>query len=130
MNNTNNQNLMLSELLQVCTPAPWAMTREYTGRKEQGGVREETDRIFEKEKEINTIANVSPYGKECLANAKLITLAPTIAAELIKERDLNAKLLEACKHYLSAGVQQSTDFLTQREAYFLAKAAIKQAEEL
>jgi hypothetical protein len=127
MNNTNNQNLMLIELLQRCTPAPWAIAREYTGRKEQGGVREETDRIFEKEKEINTIANVSPYSKECSANAKLIALAPTIAAELIKERALNVKLLEVAKHSLA---EFNMLGMASSDVFSELEYVIKQAEEL
>jgi hypothetical protein len=115
------RDLMLSELLQVGTPGPWFTKREgfftvYIEASIGGGLLQE-------------VAACGPNANgfnEQEANAKLIALAPTIAAELIKERALNANLLEALQGLIAPfdGALQSAD------AYKKAKAAIKQAEEL
>jgi hypothetical protein len=127
------RDLMLSELLQVCTPAPWTVAMR-NGHNANMVFCRDGDSAFE-DSPICTVFGIAQNhhidemtvrDELGLANAKLIAIAPTIAAELIKERAVNAKLLEALKELITpfGGALQSAD------AYKKAKAAIKQAEEL
>jgi hypothetical protein len=85
------RDLMLSELLQACTPAPWkAVTNSW-----------DISSIYDESKQCIAKCQIGYFLGDALeehfeaakdANAKLIALAPTIAAELIKERAVNAKL--------------------------------------
>jgi hypothetical protein len=119
------RDLMLSELLQVCTPAPWFTKREgfstvYIEASIGGGWRQE-------------VAACGPNANgfnEQEANAKLIALAPTIAAELIKERAVNAKLLKALKSCALVCAGETSNKRGLVEALESARDAIKQAEEL
>ena len=53
----------------------------------------------------------------------------TAADELRRLHSVNAELLEALNSYLKAGFGNSTDFNSQKEAYYKAKAAIAKAQE-
>ena len=57
------------------------------------------------------------------------SLADDAAAELRRLHSVNAELLEALNSYLKAGFGNSTNFHSQKEAYYKAKAAIAKAQE-
>jgi hypothetical protein len=120
------RDLMLSELLHECTKEDWRVSGAsiYALDKSNG------NNLF--------YANIQKESKHCsayeiLANAKLFALAPTIAAELIKERALNAKLLEVLK-INQTFLKKVTPYKGQEDllndAMELTDLAIKQAEEL
>jgi hypothetical protein len=122
------RDLMLSELLQVCTPAPWHVVLsnngtpfiQHTRGNDWTDLDDTSSTVCVMPVEILTMRN-------SFNNAKLIALAPTIAAELIKERAVNAKLLEACK--LADAVWEGVNININAFERKL-KAAIKQADEL
>jgi hypothetical protein len=116
------RDLMLSELLQVCTPAPWTVV--------DNGIWDISIKAGGTVCHINSKGDWFPSGKDTLVgrsqnkmlrDAKLIALAPTIAAELIKERALNAKLLEALKGVVKVADRATIEF-------YAAHAAIAKAE--
>jgi len=102
------QNLMLSELLKICTPAPWR-TNIWGGVSDRNG------------NDIRATGLVLTNSEVAKNNSNLISLAPTISAELIKERELNATLLEALK-----GVVKVADRATME--FDAARAVIAKAE--
>jgi hypothetical protein len=137
------RDLMLSELLQMCTPAPWT-TLPIELEKPYIRIR---GAVLGGRYKIANIANEKLYcgvpaiekreEAESVSNAKLIALAPTIAAELIKERAVNAKLLEAlksCFDYPSDtfDINAEANFSMTVSGFHLHQVAdaIKQAEEL
>jgi hypothetical protein len=108
------QDLMLSELLKVCTTAPWVF------------VEHDDDDIWKITANNNSslLMDDERYLPSVPANRydwRLIALAPTIASELIKEREINAMLLEALK-----GVVKVADRATME--FDAARAAIAKAE--
>jgi hypothetical protein len=120
------RDLTLSELLQVCTQESWQHSSTgciYASDKQNG------NNIF--------YAIVQKESRHCndveiTANAKLMAMSKTIAAELIKERAVNAKLLEALKMTMKAAdwmIEPPKDSYGSH-AYATAITAIKQAEEL
>lgn len=119
--NKSAQNLMISELLQVCTPAPWRKTM-YGGISDRNG------------SEIRATGLTLTNSEVAKNNSQLIALAPTIAAELIKERELNAVLLEALKELLQTAEYAYNNYpeLSGRwkagDDMRRASAAIKKAE--
>jgi hypothetical protein len=129
------QDLMLSELLKVCTQGNWfpdfAEAYRVRSKLDGGNILIMTNL----KGKFGTSGRRS--GKEVAANTKLVALAPTIAAELIKERALNAMLLEAlkdvCQAYLwltfgeARGWSESKSF-TMQEALEKARTVIKKAE--
>jgi hypothetical protein len=116
------RDLMLSELLQVCTPAPWHYERS------NHSIRHSNLHEVGAASAAIALANVrGTWFEEQTANAKLIALAPTIAAELIKERALNAKLLEACTLLVKYSEAKTTDDDILDLMYANALAAAKSA---
>jgi hypothetical protein len=126
------RDLMLSELLQVCSKAPWSFAPKIG---ECWAINDAEGDSFMGHQ------TYYPWTPDNINDWKLIALAPTIAAELIKERAVNAKLLEALKRadkdlfacqfvinlvggFDPAYVRDSLETLK------IMRDAIKQAEEL
>jgi hypothetical protein len=128
------QDLMLSELLKVCTPAPWLQDENTIYTLEHYGWRKGEEQFCNRFTASVSAGKKNEVG-EVHANAKLIALAPTIAAQLIKERALNAMLLEAlkaAKNWHSGDKWRDDCTVEQRAAWEahrdLLDAAINKAE--
>jgi hypothetical protein len=124
------RDLMLSELLQVCTQGSWLLDGLTVYALEHDGWNKGEEQ-FSNSFWASVQSGKNATGINHLnANAKLIALAPTIAAELIKERAVNAKLLEVYKQMIVDAVRSNYAALCFKESILLANAAIKQAEAL
>ena len=117
------QDLMLSELLKVCTPAPWLCEIAGGNWVDSAYVRADKWGVIAR---IGISPSLSHWDVPQKASAKLIALAPTIAAQLIKERALNAMLLEALKNLANIMIAFEDD--GSKHAFQAAKAIIAKAE--
>jgi hypothetical protein len=121
------RDLMLSELLQVCTQGSWLLDGLTVYALEHDGWNKGEEQ-FSNSFWASVQSGKNATGINHLnANAKLIALAPTIAEELIKERAVNAKLLEALEKLARLG---NGDIYGNSIGNCIAIDAIKQAEEL
>lgn len=115
--------LMLSELLQVCTPAPWFATGE--------GVRSAGGYIAFTPKPFHYPSQNERYEREVLereANARLIAAAPETAVERDKLKAINSELLEALQQ-MTTYVASFTQDKTGWKKLDAARAVIAKASE-